>query len=493
MANFDTDDELIVQTEKYLLGNILSDSTGQKMLTAVQYISPSDFTDENNSIVYSALVEINQSGKIPDISLLQNKLADNKQLDKVGGLAFVRDLVDHVVMTPIEPLISTIKDRALLNRFVSKLKELYDKATEEKVENVSEFIGKAETEINEIAKQRSIKEALRLNEISPSLVIDWVEQTKDARAKGIRANGIIGLETGYEELDSVTKGWQKSHMIIIGARPSVGKTAFALQLLYNVAKRNIPVIFFSLEMDAKKIEERLLAMATGLSSYDMHTMMYEPSSTAEKLIIQTKGDLELAAKVKRLQAGLKELSKMPFYIDDNPGTTMLDISAKCRKLINGQNIKAGLIAIDYLGLIQSNRKTDNRQNEVADISRQIKQLARDLRLPIIVLSQLSREVTKRGVKDHTPQLSDLRDSGALEQDADLVFFLDRDDYYKKNNSDLIDSEEDNKTKKDDGFSDVKLILSKNRDGVLKTLKFTFDKPHCRFTSINTDIDSNYEI
>lgn len=484
MAEEQAKESVIDLTERALLGNILSDSTGTTMLTCIQQLSADDFAMFKNRLVYVAMEEINAKGNTPTIPLVRATLEADKALDQVG-IDYVEELVNNISSTPIGTIIQTIKERVLLAKFVAKLKSIYDQATTEKITNVSDFIGRAESEINEIAKKRSVKEALRLEEITPSLVQDWVETTNDIRAKGKKANGIIGLETGYEQLDRVTKGWQKSNMIIIGARPSVGKTAFALNLLYRVAQRNVPVIFFSLEMDSKKIEERLLELASNLTSDEIHSMMFEQGSTGSKIVVQTHGDNELAAKVKRLQNGLNALGKLPFYVDENPGTTMLDISAKCRKLINGQNIKAGLIAIDYLGLIQSpNSKNDNRQNQVADISRQIKQLARDLKIPIIVLSQLSREVSKRGVTDRTPQLTDLRDSGALEQDADMVFFLSRKDY--ENHS--SDENEDSVDNINNPLSDVSLYMAKNRDGSTGEFRFIFDKEHCSFSSVDSDHD-----
>lgn len=476
------DSNVVQLTEKALLSNILSDPSGTKMLTAIQKISDSDFTYEKNRLIYIAMEEINAKGEAPNIALVRSTLENDKTFDKVSN-DYLNEIASDISMSPVEPLINSIKERILLSKFVATLKKYYDQATQEKITNVSDFIGNAESAINEIAKQRSIKEALRLEEITPMLVQEWVEQTKDFRDNGKKAKGIIGIETGYQQLDWVTKGWQKSNMIIIGARPSVGKTAFALNLLYKVASRNIPVIFFSLEMDCKKIEERLLSLASNLTSTEIHSMMFEQGSTGSKIIVQTHGDLEQAAKVKRLQNGLDALGRLPFYVDENPGTTMNDISAKCRKLINGQNIKAGLIAIDYLGLIQSSSasKNENRQNQVAEISRQIKQLARDLKIPIIVLSQLSREGSKRGVTDRTPQLTDLRDSGALEQDADMVFFLSRKDYDKHPGE---EDDENSNSNLNNPLSDVCLYMAKNRDGQTGEFRFIFDKEHCSFSSVD---------
>lgn len=480
MENITSEDSLNLN-EITILGNILTDTSGNNMLTAAQLLKAEDFSDERNEIVYQGMLEINSKGQKPDMASLVDTLTNMKKIDDIGGIEYLNSILENTSsFASIETYISRLKDNALLKKFLTKLKSVYDQATVNPIKDVSEFIGKAETEINEIAKQRSIKEAKRLEEISPSLVSQWVEQTKEIKESGNRADGVTGVRTGYEALDKLTKGWHKGNMIIIGARPSVGKTAFALNLLYKVASQNIPVIFFSLEMSDVAIEMRLLELASGLNSTQINSMMFEPDSTSSRLKIKPKNNDE-ASNVDLLQQGLKELGRLPFYVDENPGTNMLDISAKCRKLINGQNIKAGVIAIDYIGLINSSSKSNNdsRQNQVAEISRQLKQLARELKIPIIVLSQLSRDSDKRTVTNHKPRLTDLRDSGALEQDADMVFFLYREDYFDS------DKGEENKQKYN-SISSVDLNLAKNRDGQLGTVKFVFDKEHCKFDALETD-------
>lgn len=473
--------------EVAVLGNILVDTTGKTMLTAVQHLIPENFTDLRNQAVFRAMSEINAKGEVPDYATVTDTLKNDHVFDEIGG----RDYLDIIIdKTPrigsIEGYISRIKDKALLQKFLTKLLSVYQQANDGHIQDVSEFIGTAEKEINEIAKERSVKEAKRLAEISPSLVNQWVEQSKEFREKGIPANGITGVPTGYQKLDYLTKGWHKGNLILIGARPSVGKTAFTLNLLYNVAKSGVPVIFFSLEMSSESIEMRLLELASNLTSTEINSLDFEPDATPDKLKVNCHSPEE-QAKVSKLKAGLDSLSKLPFYVDENPGTTITDIAAKCRKLMKGQNIRAGLIAIDYIGLIQPSKGTsnDSRNQQVADISRQLKQLARELKVPIIALSQLSRDSAKRG-QVHRPQLTDLRDSGSLEQDADMVFFLYRSDYF--NDEKGVEGEED-KEPEYNPISLVELTLQKNRDGALGTVKYIFDKEHCNFS---VQADDNLE-
>lgn len=469
-----------------VLGNILSDSEGRLILTAVQLLSADDFLDERNRAVFNSMLEINAKGNVPDLALVSETLKSNHLYDAIGGDGYLEMLLEKAArIAPIEGYIKAIKDRNLLNKFVKKLRETADIAASQPISDVSEFIGKAENEINEIAKERSVKEAKRLAEISPSLVGQWVEQSKEFREKGISPTGITGIPTGYEALDNLTKGWHKGHLIIIGARPSVGKTAFTLNLLYNVAVKNIPVIFFSLEMASESIEMRLLELASNLTSTEINSLDFTPDSTADKIKVNCKNPTE-TANVTKLQNGLKALGKLPFYVDENPGTTMLDIAAKCRKLMNGQNIKAGVIAIDYIGLINSTKGNMDRNQQVAEISRGLKLLAKELKVPIIALSQLSRDSAKRGA-DHRPQLTDLRDSGTLEQDADMVFFLYREDYFNDGKKGKKDGEEAPVQEETySPISQVDLNLAKNRDGSLGTVKFIFDKEHCQFSAREDD-------
>ncbi len=479
--------------EATILGNILFDNTGNQMLTAVQHLSAEDFTDPRNRAVYQAMLEINSHGETPDMALVVETLKNDKTFDSIGGLDYLNDIANNTArIASIDAYIKRIKDKGLLKKFLAKCKDVVDVAQTQPIEDVSEYIGRAETEINEIAKERSIKEASRLAEVSPQLVEKWVKQSKRFREEGIEPTGITGVKTGYEPLDKLTRGWNPGQLIVIGARPSVGKTAFTLNLLYNVAKEKKPVIFFSLEMKAVSIEMRLLELASDLTSDEINRMDFAQNSTPDRLVVNVKSKEE-SAKVSKLQSGMNLLAEMPFYIDENPGTTVDDIAAKCRKLIKGQNINASLVAIDYLGLIEPSKKSagDSRTNQVAEISRSLKKLANELEIPIIALSQLSRDSAKRGT-DHKPILTDLRDSGALEQDADMVFFLYRPDYFGDDKKEDGGAPQPQEEEEHNPISSVDLLIAKNREGALGEVKFVFDKPHCHF-AIRADDRFNDEM
>lgn len=485
------DFENLELNEISVLGNILLDNDGYQMLTAVQYLVPEDFTDPKNRYIYSAMLEINSKGQTPDIATVVTSLKNNKTFDAAGGAEYIDTITKKTArIASIDVYIQNIKDKALLSRVAGKAKQIYDATQTSAIPDISSFIAKAAEEMNELAKQRTIKDALSLGEVAPALVNIWNQESKDARDKGIKRNGIVGISTGYQSLDYLTKGFKKQNMIIIGARPSVGKTAFCLNLLYNVARKEGPVIFFSLEMSATSILSRLLTLTTNLSSDEINALDFMPDSKSEKLKVNTNGNPDIASKVDSLQHGLNTLSKLPFYIDENPGTNVNDIAAKCRKLIKGQNIQAKLIAIDYLGLIGTTSKSDNRANQVAEITRAIKLLAKELNVPIIVLSQLSRDSAKRGA-DHKGQLTDLRDSGAIEQDADLVFFLNRPDYYNDNGDEKKQDDIPDEDQESKNISEVELSLKKNRDGALGDIHFIFDKVHCQFNEKAEDRQQDF--
>lgn len=480
--------------EASILGNIFLDEKGEVMLLCTQHLMPEDFLDARNKEIFSCCLQAQQKGRKVDISSVTEELQNNKTYNLVGGLTYLQSVIDATVkIGPVEDYIATVKERSLLNRFLEKLDKILKNAKEQKISDVSEFIGKAADDILEISQQRRVAEAKGMDTITESLVAQLVKQTEDFKANGIQPNGVTGIPTGFEEVDKLTKGWHKGDMIVIGARPSVGKTAFALNLLYQVAKKGKPVVFFSLEMNAESIALRLLNLVSGLSSNAINSLEYVKGSTKDKLLINTAGDPEKSACATKLQKGMNELSKLPFYVDDTSGSKMLDISTKCQKLQNQireiKKMDIGLIAIDYIGLITSPSKgNDNRQNEVAAISRQIKQMARDLQVPVIALTQLSRDSEKRD--NHNPQMSDIRESGSIEQDADMVLMLYREDYYTKqqniNNGKDKNEQQSQPVEEDKNspISQVKVNLIKNRNGSTGLIDFIFDKEHCMFSAVS---------
>ena len=473
-----------------IIGNVLMDESGEIGLTALQHVSPEDFTDARNREIFRACSELYSKGTTPDLATVTAYLTNNKTLEGIGGLEYLDLILEKTVrIAPVENYINSVKEKAVLNRFLGKMQAVLDDAKTKPIKDVNEFIGKASDDIIAIAQSRDVQDAKSMSRVGDDLVAKLVKQTKDFKEQGIKANGVTGTNTGYEKLDFLTKGWHKGDMIVIGARPSVGKTAFALNLLYQVARKGKPVLFFSLEMGAVQIAMRLLSLTSNLSTDEINSMEYRPGSTKDKLLVETHADPDLQARAKNLQRGLDELVNLPFYIDDSAITRMTDITTKCKKLQNSikeiQHKPLGLIAIDYIGLITSptTSKNDNRQTEVAAISRQIKQMARTLDVPVIALSQLSRDSVKEKRK---PQMSDIRESGSIEQDADMIMMLHRPDY--ADNSTQKDNET-NEAPENNPISPLEVYLMKNRNGETGVVNFIFDKPHCHFSSAENSYDN----
>ena len=474
-----------------ILGNILLDPTGDSFLVASQRVTPEDFTDIRNQAIFRACLSLNRKGINPDFATVQEELKNAKEFDEIGGEEYLNAVVEKAVTQgSIENYLASVKDKAVFNRYINELNDIIKEAKSTPISDISEFIGSRTDKILEISQQRRITAAKSLSDVSDALVARLVKQTKDFKEKNIPLSGMTGVRTGYEALDNLTKGWHPGDMVVVGARPSVGKTAIALNLLYQVARQHKPVVFFSLEMSAEQIALRLLNLTSGLNSERINEFDYQEQSTKDNLVIDTHGDSDAAADAIKLQHGLNELTSLPFYIDDNPGSKMMDIATKCKQLQNTilqkekQNI--ALIAIDYIGLITSPSKANagSRQQEVSDISRQIKQMARTLSVPVIALTQLSRDSEKR--PDHRPQMSDIRDSGSIEQDADMIFMLYRSDYYEnqKNYGPGESQEEAQEQNSNSPISQVSVSLMKNRNGATGALTFMFDKEHCSFNILD---------
>lgn len=467
--------------EASILSDILTDVSGNDILTVTTALKPEDFSDPRNRIIYATLQDMDKKGVKANPTTLATELENTKQLENAGGFDYITYLISNFTnLAPVSNYVDNIRDQSLLTRFLTALETISTDAKTKSLNNISEFIGQAEKDILEITKDRRVAEVVSMSEVGDQIVTKLVKQTEEFKVAGRKANGVTGIETGYAKMDYLTKGWHKGDMIVIGARPSVGKTAFAINLLYNVSKKGIPVVFFSLEMSAVAIGQRLLENTSGLSDLDINSLEYRKGSTRDMILVDAKNDAQRAMAIK-LSRGMEELNRLPFYIDDTPNGRMMDIAAKCKKLKN-LIPNLGLIAIDYLGLITSPSKANSssRQQEVSDISRQIKQLARTLECPIIALSQLSRDTEKR--ENHKPQLSDIRDSGAIEQDADMILMLYRGDYYNRQGS----GDDTAVVENNSPISQVDVTLLKNRNGQIGDLKFSFDKEHCAFSIIDDD-------
>ncbi len=428
-----------MEAEKAVLASMIIDSNA--IIKVADQINIDDFYSETNKIISKSILEIYQKDEPIDLITLNNYLKDNSVFEKKGGARYLDELVESIPTSAnIEYYLRIIQEKAELRRLINICTDTITSAYQE-TDDVSQIIDKAEVKIFEIAKQR-IKEDFIA--IKPALTetLEYIEKLYHNRDK------YSGVPCGFMDLDEMTGGFQKSDLIIIAARPSMGKTAMCLNITENVGmKYKNGVAFFSLEMSKQQLCQRLISSYSRIDSQKIRTGKIAPEDFP------------------KIASTVSNLSKAKIFLDDTPAISTLEIRAKARRLITREEIN--LIIIDYLQLIASpdKRRSDNRQTEIADISRSLKNLARELEVPIIAISQLSRSVETRG-GDHRPKLSDLRDSGAIEQDADVVIFIYRDEYYHP--------EDDNIKGK------AEMIVAKQRNGPTGTVQLAFNASQARF-------------
>jgi replicative DNA helicase len=388
-----------------------------------------------------------------DLVSVTAQLQDSEEIDKVGGVNYLAQMA-HAVPTAANSAFyaGRVQDMFLRRQAVDVAINLLRNAGEE--QDVKGFIVMAETAVSKLSDQTI--PAREFNTLKNVLMQVWEEAEERYNTKDVN-RGVTGIPSGFVDLDRMTSGFQRNDLIIVAARPSVGKTAFALNIAQNVGVRaRETVAIFSLEMSAAQLVQRMVCAEGQIDASRMRTGRFEGD------------DWE------RMAAAVGILAEADVHIDDTPGITVNEIRAKCRKLKKERNL--GMILIDYLQLIQgSGRRGTNRQEEVSQISRTLKQIARELEVPVIALSQLSRGVEQR--QDKRPMMSDLRESGAIEQDADIVAFLYRDDYY--------DKESDKK-------NIIEIILAKQRNGPVGTVELAFLKQFNKFVSLQTNYSTTPE-
>ena len=371
------------------------------------------------------------------------------------------------------------------------------------VTDIPSFLGESQKSISEIIQTQNFDNFQGSRDVIENYLDKLDKRIEERRLTG-RNNPLEGISTGYELLDKYTRGFSKGDLIILAARPSVGKTAFAINIASNVAKRGIPVAFFSLEMRADKIMGRLLTDRSGINQDTINALNYvKKYDQHDNVILVPDKTIKIGnSSIKDLtnfQNAINGLNRDPIYIDDNPGTMVISIQSELKKF-QSQHSNLGLVIIDYLQLINSASGkvsgNDNRTNIVGDISRALKGMARDLNVPVLALAQLSRAVDSR--PDHKPTMSDLRDSGAIEQDADMVMMLYREDYYKKGDGKGAQGQEaapsgpDESSQDDSVPSNVTLILAKNRNGRTGEISFSFQKDVCHFNAIDEDLSASLD-
>ncbi|HGI6808828.1 TPA: replicative DNA helicase [Streptococcus pyogenes] len=431
--------------EQSVLGSIFI--SPDKLIAVREFISPDDFYKYAHKIIFRAMITLSDRNDAIDATTIRTILDDQDDLQSIGGLSYIVELVNSVPTSAnAEYYAKIVAEKAMLRDIIARLTESVNLAYDEilKPEEVIAGVERALIELNEHSNRSGFRK------ISDVLKVNY--EALEARSK--QTSNVTGLPTGFRDLDKITTGLHPDQLVILAARPAVGKTAFVLNIAQNVGtKQKKTVAIFSLEMGAESLVDRMLAAEGMVDSHSLRTGQLTDQDWNNVTIAQG------------------ALAEAPIYIDDTPGIKITEIRARSRKLSQEVDGGLGLIVIDYLQLI-TGTKPENRQQEVSDISRQLKILAKELKVPVIALSQLSRGVEQR--QDKRPVLSDIRESGSIEQDADIVAFLYRDDYYRKEGDDAEEAVEDNT---------IEVILEKNRDGARGTVKLMFQKEYNKFSSI----------
>lgn len=439
------------EAEKAVLGAVFLDPAVISDLSDT--LGPDDFYERANRIVFNAMLNLDERNEKVDVITIQDELNKNNQLEDIGGLAYVSELA---VTTPTSAHVSyyaqIIKRKSLLRHLIATSQGIIQTAMQEN-DDVTDILDQAESAIMSVSQENTTGGFREIKNV----LADAVQQIETASNND---SMVTGLPTGFSELDRMTTGFHDDELIILAARPGVGKTAFALNIAENVGRHTAKsVAMFSLEMGADQLAQRMIASVGLIDSQHLRTGRLEEEEWG-KLVSATGilGDTEI-------------------YIDDTPGIKMSDIRAKSRRLAKEKG-NLGLIVIDYLQLIEG-PKSESRQQEVSAISRQLKKMAKELHVPVIALSQLSRSVEQR--QDKRPVLSDIRESGSIEQDADIVAFLYRDDYYRDERE---DGDDEGEVMPEDDNGEVEVIIEKNRSGSRGTIKLMFSKPYNRFSNLD---------
>ena len=432
-----------VQAEKSLLGAIMiQDGVMPDILTILK---PRDFYEKRHEIIFEAMMGLYDQHKPIDLLTLTTELKSKKKLKEIGGAPYLTELSNFVPAASHAKAYADIIERASVRRRLIKAgNEIASKAYEDDAE-VDNLIGAAEKDLFEVSDKIVKSDYVAMDELLAD-AFDRIEELH--KNKG----ALRGLKTGFRDLDKKTAGFQKGDLIIVGARPAMGKTTFAQNLAYNIASINKKgVLFFSMEMAANEIIDRMISDVSGVDNWKMRT-----------------GNLS-EEEFQKIGDALSEMDEIPIYIDDTSSMTIVELRNKARRAMHDHDI--GVIIVDYLQLISgSDRYAGNRVQEVTEISRGLKILARELEIPVVALAQLSRSVTGRD--DPRPVLSDLRESGSIEQDADLVMFLHRPDYYKQN---------------DDNYEEThitELLVAKHRHGAVGKIELYFHPELLRFMSLD---------
>ena len=428
-----------LEAEQSVIGSMIMDR--EAIVVASELICGEDFYNKSYGVLFDSMVELNDQGQPVDLVTLQNRLKEKDVPPEISSLEFIRDLITAVPTSAnIKYYTNIVAEKAMLRRLIRLMEEIANNCYAGK-DSMEVIMEETEKKVFNLVQRRSTGDYVPIREVVMN-AMDKIEKASH------NSGGVTGIATGFIDLDYRTAGMQPSDLVLIAARPSMGKTAFVLNIAQYVAFHSGEcVAIFSLEMSKEQLVNRLFAMESKVDSQHLRTGNLSDMEW-EKLIES---------------AGMIGQSKL--IIDDTPGISIADMRSKCRKFKLEMDLK--MIIIDYLQLMSgSGRGTDSRQQEISDISRSLKALARELQVPVLALSQLSRAVEQR--PDHRPMLSDLRESGAIEQDADVVMFIYRDDYY-------------NHDSPDKGISEI--IIAKQRNGPIGTIDLVWLPEFTKFANL----------
>jgi len=430
-----------MEAEQAVLASMLFDR--EAIAAAYEILHGPDFYRPDNQAIYETMIDLFTKGEPVDVVTLSDKLSEKGLLEQIGRDRIVQLAAAYYTTANIRHHAQIVSEKSLLRQLI-KISTTITNAGYDAREDIVAIMEMAEKSIFELSQRRNTRDFSHIGDI----IVTALEQLEELHKNQGKATGV---ETGFKDFDKITAGLQPSDLILIGARPSMGKTALLLNIAQHAAIRNnIPTVFFSLEMAKEQLANRLLSAEAGIDSHLLRT-----------------GNLNNPEYWDRISECMPAISSAPLYMDDTPGITITEMRAKCRRLKTERNL--GLVVVDYLQLMTSpaSSRPESRQQEISEISRSLKGLAKELHVPMLVAAQLSRAVEAR--KDHRPMLSDLRESGAIEQDADVVAFLYRDEYY---NPDTLKK----------GHAEV--IIAKQRNGSTGTVELAYLGSLTKFRDLN---------
>ena len=429
-----------IEAEQSVIGSMLMDKDA--VIVALDMISSEDFYSRQYAVLYETMLELFNEGKEMDLVVIQDRLREKNVAPELSSLDFIKEIITTVPTSAnIKYYATIVKEKSTLRKLI-KLNEDIANSCYVGSDSLEDILARTEKDIFELLQSRTAKDIRPIEDIAKNVLyrIEAASRTREV---------VTGIPTGFIDLDYKTSGLQPSDLVLIAARPSMGKTAFVLNIVQHIAmKKELPCMIFSLEMSSEQLVQRMLAMETGIDSQKLRTGNLNDNDW-DPLI-----------------RGVVDVSDSKIIIDDTPGISVGELRSKCRKV----KLEKGLsiVIIDYLQLMTgSSKRSENRQQEISEISRSLKALAREIKAPVVALSQLSRACETR--PDHRPMLSDLRESGAIEQDADIVMFLYRDDYYHK------DTEHPN---------EAEVIIAKQRNGPIGTVNLMWKPETTRFVNIS---------